>query len=178
MSLTEALKTTDLAMDAQDVEAFFLGALSADDPMPYKRALKELFLEDSKTPAKHDSPESRAKLEAALASLYKDLEKSTEKRRGQLLDVKSGNLAEQVEVMGRRGDFFLMALTLAGADVDEMDDERGALLDEMEDHLLLLDEWIAEGSSRSKEPAWTEEGEKYQRELKELWAELQEALTI
>jgi len=70
MSLSEALKTTDLAMDAQDVEAFFLGALSADDPMPYRRALKELFLEDSKTPAKHDSPESRAKLEAALITLH------------------------------------------------------------------------------------------------------------
>jgi hypothetical protein len=178
MSLSDALKDCDLAMGPKDIEAFFIGTLSADDPMKFPKAVRELMLEDTQNPVKCSSPEAREKLDKALAALWKELEKGLEKRRQNLLKNPGGSLKEQAVTLGNLGDFFLMGMTLAGLSVDDQDDELGDLLDEMEDHLLLMDEWVADGESRSDKAVWEEEGTKYIRELGELWDELQEAFTV
>ncbi len=176
MSLQDALKGCDMDMEAKDVEAFCIGALTADDPMPYPKAIKELFLDDSQSPVKFNSPDARATLEKEIQKLWKDLEKNISKRRANLLDVKGKDLKDEIIQLGKLGDFFLMGLTLAGMSADDPDDDIGSLLDEMEDHLILLDEWVADGETRKDTGVWLEEGEKYRRELGELWSDLQEAI--
>lgn len=175
-SLDAALATTDLEMTAREVEAFFLGGLSALSPMKFPKALSELFLEDTKVPVTFASADAKAQLGQLLASLWKDLEKNLEARREKLLVVDGVDLKSQVTLLGRLGDFFLMGFTLAGESVDDRDDEAGELLDELEDHLLLFDDWLADGESRLDQETWSEEGQKYRRELAELWGELCEAL--
>lgn len=177
MSLQETLSGCDMEMDARDVEAFCIGALTADDPMPLHKAFKELFLDDTQSPVKFNKPDARAAIEKEVTKIWKDLEKNLEKRRSALLNVKSADLVDELVQVGKLGDFFLMGLTLAGMSVDDQDDEVGDLLDEMEDHLLLIDEWVADGESRDDKDVWMEEGKKYRRELDELWTELQEALS-
>lgn len=176
MSLRDALSQCEMEMDADDVEAFCIGALTADEPMPLHRALREIFLDDTQSPVKFNSPDARANAEKEIGKLWKDLEKSLAKRRAALMQVKGVDLREEVIALGKRGDFFLMGLTLAGMSVDDTEDEVGDLLDELEDHLLLLDEWVAEGDDNSDHGEWMENGKKYRRELEELWAELQEAI--
>ena len=176
MSLAASLAQSDIEMSARDVEAFCLGALTADDPMPLKKALRELFLDDTQSPVKFQTPDARAAAEKEIGKLWKDVENNLEKKRAALFNVVKTDLKEEIIEVGKLGDNFLMGLTLAGMSVDDQDDEVGDLLDEMEDHLLLLDEWVADGESRADKDVWLEEGKKYRRELSELWQELQEAL--
>lgn len=178
MSLSDALKQCDLAMGPKDIEAFFIGTLSADDPMKFPKAVRELMLDDTQNPVKCTSPAARAELDKALGVLWKEIEKGLEKRRQNLMKNPGGDLKEQAEILGKLGDNFLMGMTLAGLSVDDQDDELGDLLDEMEDHLLLMDEWVADADSRSDKAVWEEEGTKYIRELGELWDELQNAFTV
>jgi hypothetical protein len=175
MSLRDALTHCDMEMDADDVEAFCIGALTADEPMPLHKALKEIFLDDTQSPVKFHTPDGRANAEKEIGKLWKELEKNLAKRRSALMQVKGVDLKEEVITLGKRGDFFLMGLTLAGMSVDDTEDEVGDLLDELEDHLLLLDEWVAEGDDDNS-GEWMENGKKYRRELEELWADLQEAI--
>jgi uncharacterized protein YgfB (UPF0149 family) len=177
MALQDSIAGCDIEMNAKEVEAFFIGAMTADDPMPLPKALKELFLEDTKVPVKFNDPANKKSIVDDLTKLWKELEKSLEKRRKSLLNLEMPKLQDELVAVGRLGDFFLMGITLAGMSVDDQDDEVGELLDEMEDHLLLIDEWVADGESRTDKDVWTEEGKKYRRELNELWEELQDALT-
>jgi uncharacterized protein YgfB (UPF0149 family) len=176
MSLANALKGCDLEMNPREIEAFFLGCLSAEKPMKEERALKELFLEDTKVTVNFESPAARAELEKELKTLWKDLSKNLEKRREKLLIIDGKSLKEEIIALGRLGDFFLMGMTLAGTSIEDQDDEAGDLLDEMEDHLLLFDDWVADEESRLDKDVWIEEGQKYKRELVELWSELCEVL--
>ncbi|MFP5459149.1 MAG: hypothetical protein ACLGG7_10475 [Bacteriovoracia bacterium] len=178
MALQDTLSGCDIEMDAREVEAFFIGCLTADDPMPYPKAIKELFLEETKVPVSFTSPDARKLLEKDLSALWKELEKGLDKRRKNLLVIDRKDLKEEMVAVGRLGDFFLMGLTLAGMSVDDEDSEVGELLDEMEDHLLLMDEWVADGVDRLDQDVWLEEGRKYRRELSELWSELQDALDV
>ncbi|MBY0518527.1 MAG: hypothetical protein K2P81_16565 [Bacteriovoracaceae bacterium] len=178
MSLSQVLSQCDIGMSERSIQAFCIGAMTADDPMPFHKALRELFMEDSQTPVKFETPAARAAVEKEIQATWKDIEKNLKKRRAQLLDVKGPTLKEEIEEVGRLGDFFLMGLTLAGVSVDDQDDQVGALLDEMEDHLLLLDEWVADEGTRKDKDVWMEEGQKYRRELSELWGDLQESLDL
>ena len=56
-------------------------------------------------------------------------------------------------------------------------EEVSLLLTEMEDHLLLLDEWIAEGEEGTPSDTWEADGKKYKTEFLEIWKELEEELT-
>jgi hypothetical protein len=174
--LSESLKKCDLEMNPREVEAFLVGCLSAEKPMKFDRAIKELFLEETKVTVQFNSPDARVEIEKDVKQLWDELSKGLAKRRKNLLNVDGSNLKDEVIALGRLGDFFLMGMTLAGTSIDDQDDEAGDLLDEMEDHLLLLDEWVAEGEDRLDQPTWTEEGQKYKRELAELWGELCELL--
>lgn len=174
--LNESLKKCDLEMNTREVEAFLLGCLSAEKPMKLDRAIKELFLEETKVTVKFDSPDARAEIEKDVKTLWEELSKSLAKRRKNLLVIDGPDLKSEVIALGRIGDFFLMGMTLAGTSIDDQDDEAGDLLDEMEDHLILLDEWVAEGEDRLDQDKWMEDGQKYKRELAELWGELCELL--
>ncbi len=174
--LDAALSASDLEMNAREVEAFFLGGLSAISPMKLPKALSELFLEDTKVPVTFESADAKKQITDVLSVLWKELEKNLEARREKLLVIDGADLKTEITQLGRLGDFFLMGFTLAGESVDDRDDEAGELLDELEDHLLLFDEWVADGESRLDQATWTEEGQKYRRELAELWGELCEAL--
>jgi uncharacterized protein YgfB (UPF0149 family) len=176
MTLEQALTECDLEMNPREVEAFFIGALSAEKPMNFEKALKELFLEDTKVTISFNHPDSKEKISKSLSVLWTELTSELKKRRKNLLIIDGENLKDEVVQLGRLGDFFLMGLTLAGTDIDDQDDEAGDLLDEMEDHLLLLDEWVADEESRLDKNVWNEEGQKYRRELAELWSELQAVL--
>jgi uncharacterized protein YgfB (UPF0149 family) len=174
--LATSLKSCDLEMNAKEVEAFFLGCLSAEKPMKLERAIKELFLEDTKVTVQFEGADARAKIEADLKGLWQELEKELKKRRKNLLLLDGASLKEEVQALSRLGDFFLMGITLAGTSIEDLDDEAGDLLDEMEDHLLLLDDWMAQEEERLDQKEWQEEGQKYKRELIELWGELNDVL--
>ncbi len=64
MNLQELIGQTDLDLNEGQVRAFFLGALTADKPLPFNKALEELLSE---------APEAQKALEPHLKTLWDKL---------------------------------------------------------------------------------------------------------
>lgn len=155
-------------MNIQQARAFFVGVLSGTKPLKFEQAIQELL---------NDDTEAEALGEAALTDLWNKCEKGLKNERQAMLKVSAKGPLEQVKELAAVGDYFLTGLTVAGTDFEEMPNEEASdLLTEMEDHLLLLDEWIAEGEDGEPSAEWKKDGEKYQAEYLEIWKELEEVL--
>ena len=155
-------------MNTSQARAFFSGVLSGKKPLKFENALKELIKDDE---------EAEMMGEKVLKEIWAKCEAGLKKERKDMLKVTAKGLVAQVTELAAIGDYFLTGLTVAGTDFEKMPNEDASdLLTEMEDHLLLLDEWIAEGEDEGETPEWTKNGEKYKTEYLEIWKELEEAL--
>lgn len=151
-------------MNSTLVTAYFVGVLTAERPIGFEEALKEL----TKTEELED---------VDAKAVWKKCESNLKKERQGMLKTKGGDLAAEAAYLAEIGDYFLMGMAVSGTDVEDMENEDvSELLVEMEDHLLLLDEWMAEGEDGKPSADWKEDGQKYKREYLEIWQELEEAL--
>lgn len=155
-------------MNALQARAFFAGVLTGTKPLKFQQALKELVKDDE---------EAAAIGEAALQDIWSKCEKGLRAERKAMLKITAKDLSGQIAELSAIGDYFLTGLTVAGTDFEDMPNEDASdLLTEMEDHLLLLDEWIAEGEEGDPSATWKQDGEKYKAEFLEIWKELEEAI--
>ena len=151
-------------MNPNLLTAFFMGVLTSEKPLNFDRAIKEL--------SKTDDVDA-----TAAKALWAKCEANPSKERQAMLKIKPGKLEEEIAMLSEIGDYFLMGLTVSGTDVEEMkNEELSELLVEMEDHLLLLDEWMAEGEEGKPSAEWADDGKKYKSEFLEIWKELEEEL--
>lgn len=156
MNLQELINDTEIDMSAESLKAFFLGFMSAERPFNFHQALKEL-----------DIPESNPKLDQELEALWKGLEKNKEKELENLFP-SSANLNEYLENAKEKLDYFLTALTLAGTSADTCKNEELAdLMEELEDTVIDLDEYLSEPSSEK-------DGEELKELLNETWKDFLE----
>lgn len=155
-------------MNSPQARAFFVGVLSGKKPLKFEAALKELLKDD-------EAAEEIG--EKALKDIWSKCEAALKAERKAMLKVTAKTLPEQITELSAVGDYFLTGMTVAGTDFEDMPNEEAAdLLTEMEDHLLLLDEWSAEGEEGDPADDWKANGEKYKREFLEIWKELEEVL--
>lgn len=155
-------------MTPTELKAFFIGIQSSEKPASFATAVLAL----------KDSPDPVSDSETQLKSLWDSIAAGLKVERKKLMDVGNLPLPEKLAAQSGILDQFLFGFALGGLDFDDMKNaEASDLLIELEDHLMLLDEWVAEGESGEAEAGWQEAGDKYMRELQEIWAELQEALT-
>lgn len=135
MNIENLLQQTDLGMNSSQVKAFFLGALCADKPLSFDKALAELLAE---------GPEARDVLEKDLGALYEELKKDLGKALTEMI-VDQKDLRMFVEANRDQLDYFLTGLSLAGTNVENAKDEDMAgLIEELEETVEELDDFMAD----------------------------------
>jgi hypothetical protein len=160
MNLHELIEKHDLDLTPDLIKAFFLGALNAEKPLPFNKVLAELLSED---------PEASKDMEAELKSYWQELQTKklleTKNLFGKVADTKSF-LDNGRDVL----DYFLTSMSLSGTNTESCKDEDVAeLIDELEDCVMDLDEYLSE------EAPDAEEGEELKGLLIETWSDFLEA---
>jgi hypothetical protein len=141
MSLENLLQQTDLGMNPSHVKAFFLGALSADKPLPFNKTLDELFAE---------GPEARDILEKDLKELYDALRVDLGKSLSEMFTDQK-DIRMYVEAAHDQLDHFLTALSLAGTTSESaLNEETADLIDELEVLVEDLEDFIADEDADDK----------------------------
>jgi hypothetical protein len=153
MTLQALLSDSELDMSVPQIKAFFLGMLNAQKPMNFKQAQEELLSE---------TPEEMSKLEGELAKLWSDLEQKKLVETKNLFPA-STDLNQFLADARDQLDYFLTAMSLSGTHSDSCEDEELCeIIDELEDTVMDLDEYLAEEGS-------AEEGEELKVFLLEAW---------
>lgn len=160
MKLEELIKNSDLDMTYPQVKAFMLGIHCADRPMPFNKAMDELFSE---------IPEARAEMESELKNLW---DETHSKRQVELANMftETPDLKDWLETSKEQLDYFLTAMSLSGTNVETSEnDELTAIIDELEDTIMDMDEYLSE------EKPSPEEGEEIKEFLIGTWNDFIEA---
>lgn len=156
MKLQELIDQTDLDMTAHQVQAFFLGVLCAERPMPFSKAIDELL---------EEAPETKAKLEAELKNLWDELSRVTKKALAEMFP-EDKNIRSFMEVAKDQLDFFLTGMSLSGTNAESCkDDELAELIDELEDTIADMDDYLADEDASDKD------GEDFKGLLLDTWNE-------
>ena len=154
MKLQELIDSTELEMTPEQIKAFFLGTLCAEKPLTFPRALDELLAE---------TPESKDTLSKDLNALWDEITKSQKKALKDLFP-QNDNAKKFLEGAKDQLDYFLMGMSLAGTSIDNCKNEDFAtFLEEMEDCLEDIEDWLSEKSPDE------EEGESIKEFLQEGW---------
>ena len=154
MKLQELINETPLNMTEEQVKAFFLGALCADRPLPFLKALDELL---------EETPESKKELEAELKKLWEQLARNTKSELSQMFP-EDKNTSVFLETARDQLDFFLTALSLSGTNTEScVDDELAELIEELENIVEDLDEFL------SNSEACSADGDEFKEFLIETW---------
>lgn len=154
-------------MNTIQARAFFVGVLSGKKPLKLQAAIQEITKDDE---------EAKALGEKTLQDIWNKCEANLKGERQAMLKVIQDALLTEISQLSSIGDYFLTGLTVAGTDFEDMPNEEASdLLTEMEDHLLLLDEWMAEGEE-DPSAEWQANGKKYKQEFLEIWKELEEVI--
>jgi hypothetical protein len=154
MKLQELIKSTELDMTTDQVKAFLLGVLTAQRPLPFPQAIEEML---------SATPEAAPILEAELKLLWDHL---LQHQSSELKNIfpKSPNLKDFLSLAKDQMDFYLTGLGLSGTNVENCKNQEVAdLLDELEDSVMDLDEYLSEEESN------LEEGEEHKEMLLETW---------
>ena len=154
MKLQELIGQTDLDMTLDHVKAFFLGVMSAEKPLPFVKAMEEMLAE---------TPEAKTLLEPELKKLWDELaqNKTTEL---QNFFPKSSDLKDFLSNAKDQLDYYLTAMSLSGTNTESCKNEDMAdLIDELEDSVMDLDEYLSEESPDQAE------GEEMKDMLLEAW---------
>lgn len=156
MKLNDLLGKTDLDMNVSHIKAFFLGALSAEKPMPFNKAMEELLSE---------APEAKTELEGELKALWDDLLKNKPAELQRIFP-EAANDKEFLEQAKDQLDFYLTAMSLSGTHTESVKNEDLAdLIDELEDTVMELDEYLSE------EELDADKGKELRANLLEVWTE-------
>ena len=163
MKLQELIQSTDLDMTTAQVKAFLLGVLTAQKPLAFPKAIEEML---------SATPEATKTLEAELKILWDYLlqNKSSELK---ILLPKATNLTDFLTQAKDQMDFYLTGLGLSGTNVESCKNEDVAdLLDELEDSVMDMDEYLSE-----ENPDLTE-GEELKEMLLETWKDYLKAAKL
>jgi hypothetical protein len=155
MKLQELIGQTELDMTVAHVKAFMLGVMSAEKPMPFKKAMEEMLSQ---------TPEAAPLLEEELKNLWSEVEKNKPAEYQNFFPtaIDTKTFLEQAK---DQLDFFLTAMSLSGTTAETCKNEDMAdLIDELEDSVMEVDEYLAD-------PADEAEGEEIQEMLLETWQE-------
>jgi hypothetical protein len=154
MNFQEKLDQTNLDMTLPQVKAFFLGAMLADKPMSFSKALEEMLSE---------APDAMS-LKADFENIWNDLEKNKAIELANLFPEVRDNRSF-LAVAKDQLDYFLTALALAGTNIENCKDETVSdVLDELEDFVFDLDDYLAEDDD-------SVEGDDLKDMLKDIWNE-------
>jgi len=154
MKLQDLIDQTDLDMTIAQIKAFFLGAMIAEKPLSYTRALGELLTEN---------PENKKLLDEELKKLWQEIESKKKVELAQFFP-KAADTRDYLEAANDQLDFFLTALSLAGTTPDSCKNEELAdVLNELEEMVMELDEYLSEAGDN---------GEELKELLVETWQEL------
>ena len=157
MKLQQLIDQTELDMTADQVKAFFLGVLTADKPLPFPKAVKELVSE---------TPDEQKILEPELKILWDQLSKNKKKELGSMFP-DNADIHEFLEHTKDQLDYFLTALTLSGTTSESAKDEDfGGMIEELEELILELDEFLAD----KQVPA--EAGQEIKEIVLSVWSDL------
>lgn len=154
MKLQELIGHANLDMSVAHIKAFFLGVLSAERPLPFVKAVEEMMAE---------TPEAIKELEPELKKLWDELVKN---RPAELLKLfpESPDLKVFLSNAKDQLDFYLTALSLSGTNTETCKNEDVAdLIDELEDTVMDLDEYLSESNPDEAE------GEEFKELLVEAW---------
>lgn len=154
MKLQELIGQTNLDMTLSHIKAFFLGAMTGQKPMSFAKAMEEMLSE---------TPEAAKALEGELKKLWDELQTNKPAELQKLFPT-TGNLTTFLTNAKDQLDFFLTALSLAGTNTETVKNEDLAdLIDELEDTVMDLDEYLSEADAEA------EEGEELKELLLETW---------
>jgi hypothetical protein len=159
MKLQELIKKHDLDLTPDLIKAFFLGALNAEKPMPFNKVLGELFSEEA---------EAKADMESELKNFWDDLAAK------KLIETKNlfaitGSTQDFLNKSRDQLDYFLTTLSLSGTNMETCKDEDLVeLIDELEDCVMDLDEYLSEEAPDAAE------GEELKVLLLETWEDFLE----
>lgn len=119
------------------VKAFFLGVLTADRPMTFEKAVDELLAE---------SPEDKKNLSSELKKFWDEL---STKKKAEMTSLFSE--ASDLDDCRDRLDFFLTGLSLSGTTSESVKSEEvAALIDELEDMVEDLDDYLSEDGASAE----------------------------
>jgi uncharacterized protein YgfB (UPF0149 family) len=156
LKLQELISQTELDMTVPQVKAFLLGNLCAEKPMGADKLVNELLA---------DTPEAKTVLESELKSLYSEIQKNFKSELSSIFP-SNNNLNTFFETAKDQVDFFLTAMSLAGTNAENCDDEELAeFIDELEDCVSTMEDFLSE------EDPDLDEGEDFKKYFLETWAE-------
>jgi hypothetical protein len=155
MNLNEYLNDLQLNVTIPQIKAFFLGSMIGKKPLKTDKAITELLPENPITPPLH----------AELAKLWENLNSHKEEELKNLF-LKTSEFSTSLEFSKEQLDFFLTGLGLAGTSADSNEESLlGEILEELEDLVLDMDDYLASHEQTSEETAAIEE------DLQTLWTE-------
>jgi hypothetical protein len=142
MKLQELIEQTDLEMSPDQIKAFLLGTLCAEKPLSFPKAMDELLAE---------TPDSKPVLEAELKNVFSKLGSHLAKGLKDMFP-QENNIRKYLEVAKDQLDYFLMGMSLAGTSIDNCKDQDfAAFLEEMEDCLEDMEDYLSEKSPEETE---------------------------
>lgn len=130
-------------MEAQFIKAFFLGALTAEKPMPFEKAVDEVFVH---------APEEKEKQHSSLKTEWDHLTKNLSLEMKRLIDDEGKDDLEFLKNAQENMDYYLTGLSLSGTTMESCKNEDLAeILDEMEDVVLDLETYLMEEDFKASE---------------------------
>jgi len=144
MKLQDQINKTELDMTEVQVNAFFLGILCAEKPMPFAKALDEILSQ---------TPEAKAELEAPLRSVYESV-KANFKSELEKMFPEDKDIIVFMEVAKDQLDYFLTAMSLSGTNTEKCNDEDLAeLIDDLEDTVADMDDYLSDTEATAQDGA-------------------------
>jgi hypothetical protein len=156
MQIQELIDSTDLDMTKDQVNAFFMGILCSEKPMPFSKALDEILSE---------TPDVRIQLEAPFKSIWDHIQKNLKSELGKIF-IEENNTPLFLELAKDQLDFFLTGMSLSGTSIENCSNEALAtFIDVLEETVEDLDDFLADPEASD------EEGIEFKEFLLETWAE-------
>ena len=157
MKLQQLIDENELELTINDVKSFFLGAHLGKKPLSFDKATTELLNGDE---------DLVSEFTPHLKSIWNEVEKNKKEVFKQILPTGSNTITFLTNTKNTL-DYFLTALSLAGTSSESAQSETLAeLIDELEDFILDLDEFLVE-----ENPSTTDANELKEFAM-EIWEEL------
>ena len=173
MSLETALAKCDVDLTVKQVEAFLLGVSQADKPLAIQESIKELFIDGFEVDSQFESEAVRVEVEKEIYSTWNNISAHSKKFMETIFDSVKSHSKEDVLNIANLVDFFLMGLSLSGTSYDTVENQDMAeLLEDLEDWVIDVDEWVAEGEDTDNLEDWKEDGIVLKEEFYETWDKL------
>lgn len=141
MGLQTLLSDTDTNLTEGQIRAFYLGTFMADKPVPFKTAMEEVLMEAEVDDYKPWEKDMKALHDQVKANVQKEMKN---------LIVDEADLKTFLQTALGRLDYFLTGYAVSGATSDE---DSAELVEELEDTVLDLEDYLADESSTKENGA-------------------------